>query len=274
MRFLDRYKRLTFWNKLGVWGALASILGLMIVLFSFNNNENGPPPPTPSPEFTIGYLAARAQWAATGGIYVLCTKESPTTCEVLIKFLQKKMQPFDTGPFLSEIEQYASSVGWPSESFLYNFRRIVSPASLVRSLNRIKTDGDSARRELELKRLCDEIDEITHLLFQEGRQHGLSMADLGLVFLGNQIGKTEQLISIGSIAKQEDKIIGSCRTWIGIIARAQLHPEYKLEERLRHIWEEYPNVYARFESLSLAEMSVLIGRIKSQFLDVTDPTIR
>lgn len=30
MTLLQRYRRLTPWNKLGVWGALASIIGLLL----------------------------------------------------------------------------------------------------------------------------------------------------------------------------------------------------------------------------------------------------
>lgn len=276
MRVQDRYRRLTFWNKIGFWGAIASILGLVIGLSTFWTDEDGPPPPppSPSPEFTIGYLAARARWSAIGGITALCIEESPTTCEALIKFLRKQKQPFNPGPFLFELEQYASRVGWPSESFFHNFKRIVSPDSLLMVLSRVNADDDSARRNSELVRLRDEIEEAGSLLFLEGRHHGLSTADLGLVFVGNQIGKTEQLISIGLAAEQVDKIIDPCRTWIGTLARAQLHPEFKIAEELRPIWAEYPNIYARFESLRLEEMSALIGRIKSQFLAVTDPTIR
>lgn len=46
MMLYERYRRLSLWNKLGVWGSLASILGLLlsIVLYLIEPNQFNPPP--------------------------------------------------------------------------------------------------------------------------------------------------------------------------------------------------------------------------------------
>ncbi len=36
MNLIQRYKRLSFWNKLAVWGAIASIVGFPIAILSFH----------------------------------------------------------------------------------------------------------------------------------------------------------------------------------------------------------------------------------------------
>lgn len=42
MRIIDRYKRLSFWNRLAVWGSVASILGLLVVVVPGILREFGP----------------------------------------------------------------------------------------------------------------------------------------------------------------------------------------------------------------------------------------
>src|SRR5439155_2527680 len=42
MRLRDRYARLSFWNKLGVWGAAASLVGLTFALLLFVVDRTNP----------------------------------------------------------------------------------------------------------------------------------------------------------------------------------------------------------------------------------------
>ncbi len=46
MGLIERYRRLTFWNKVAFWGAIASVLGLIAAMVPFVL----PPPSAPTPE--------------------------------------------------------------------------------------------------------------------------------------------------------------------------------------------------------------------------------
>jgi len=39
MNLIERYKRLNFWNKLASWGAIASIIGLLLFIFLKNGGK-------------------------------------------------------------------------------------------------------------------------------------------------------------------------------------------------------------------------------------------
>ena len=55
--FRARYRRLTLWNKIGFWGSLASLIGLLIAFFSFQ--ETPPLDPAPKVQVNHGVAAGR-----------------------------------------------------------------------------------------------------------------------------------------------------------------------------------------------------------------------
>ena len=43
MTLRQRYAKLTLWNKIGFWGALASCLGLLLTVYTFVNPDSSSP---------------------------------------------------------------------------------------------------------------------------------------------------------------------------------------------------------------------------------------
>jgi hypothetical protein len=148
--------------------------------------------PAPSLSFTVSYLNARANWIAISAINAFCLNKSGAEHEVLVKYLRASDLDFT----LAELNRTASQAGWPSSGTLNNLNIINSSEWLGDAVSTFfaKAPGEDVRNK-SLNSLVAEIENLAKEIFIEANH---AKADLGMVLLGNQIGKIEVLLRLAA----------------------------------------------------------------------------
>jgi WD40 repeat protein len=143
--------------------------------------------PVPSLSFTVSYLNAKANWRAISAIRVFCLNKSRAEPEVFVKYLRAS----DLDLTVSELNRTASQAGWPSPGTLKALNTINNSEWLGNAVQLIfaKSPTEDSRNK-KLESLVDAIEKLTNDVFIDANH---AKADLGMVLLGNQIGKIDVL---------------------------------------------------------------------------------
>jgi hypothetical protein len=222
--------------------------------------------PVPSLPFTVGYLNAKANWIAISAIQAFCLNKSGAKVEVFAKYLQRS----GLASTLSDLNSLASKAGWPSRGTLEMLSTLNGLEWLCRAVQVIFAKAPSKDfRDRELQSLSDEIEGLAKKVFIEADG---ARADIGMVFLGNQIGKLDALLVLGMQAGESelDKLVTVCRGWIKAIFLAHLAFGSGLQERVSWIISFNPGLSSKVDSMTSSELAVFVGRAKDGYLMVSD----
>ena len=115
MRLRDRYRRLTFWNKLGAWSGLASIAGipLAILLYWMGQDVTGPSQPIASNGRTIESQLMQA------GIRPLPPENRVEILTLLGDSVQlsPRVQQLAPGPWSATTAIFSTEASWASSLY-------------------------------------------------------------------------------------------------------------------------------------------------------------
>jgi hypothetical protein len=167
---------------------------------------------------------------------------------------------------VSELNRTASQAGWPSPGTLKALNTINNSEWLGNAVQLIFAKSpteDSPNKKLES--LVDAIEKLTKDVFIDANH---AKADLGMVLLGNQIGKIDALIVLGMRAgdSELEKMVPVLRSWIKAIFLAQTAPGNKLHEQMSWIIADRPSLSAKVDSMTSSELAVFVGRAKDAYL--------
>jgi len=218
--------------------------------------------PEPSSSFTLGYLNAKASWIAICAINALCLNKSGTGRDVFAKYIRAS----DLGSTLSELRRTASDAGWPSPGTIGNLTRINGPEQLIAAVHSIFSKAETEEiQKRELESLVSAIENLTKDVFIDAHR---ANADLGMLFLGGQIGKIDAILILGIHAGEPelDKLVPACRGFIRAIFLAYLAPDVELKEQVSWIIADSPNLGAKVDSMTSAELAMFVSRAKNGYL--------
>jgi hypothetical protein len=221
--------------------------------------------PVPSLSFTVGYLNAKANWIAMNAINVFCLNKSGAKHEFFAKYLLSS----ELDLTLLELSRAASRAGWPSLSTMENITTINSSEWLGNAVQLIFAKAPTEGfRNKELEALVATIESLSKEVFLDAAR---AKADVGMVFLGNQIGKVDALLVLGMRAgdSELDKLVPICRPFIKAIFLAHLAPGNQLQEQLSWIIADNPGLSSKVDSMTSSELAVFVGRAKDAYLIVS-----
>lgn len=215
--------------------------------------------------FTIGYYNARSIWTAIGGINIFCAAKKRSYCQSYLGLLNTGSKDWDCQPFLDNIEKLSRKTNWPSDKFLRDIDSLVSKESQIRNISKIMNNyskNEESAKQFEL--LVDEIDKYAEALLLEAKRTGLSDRELAMVFVGNQIGKIEQMMAHGGHSLEYDKVLPSCKDFLQalFIGIARFH----LGDILNPVLSEFPGLESRINSVGPVELNNVVNRFKRSFL--------
>ncbi len=220
------------------------------------------PKPTSSIAFTVGYYNARVNWIAISAIHGFCLNKSGAEPEFCIKYLRAS----DLDSTLLKLNRTASRAGWPTPTTMKKVNKLNSSEQVGGAIAQIFANADAKHhQEKELESLAAEIERLSRDVLSDAHN---AKADLGLVFLGNQIGKIDALLALGmgGGGSELEKLVIPCRDFIKAIFLAYMAPEFKLQEHLSWIIADHPNLSTKVDSMTAAEIAMFVGRSKDAYL--------
>jgi hypothetical protein len=275
MNIINRFKKLTLWNKIGFFGSFATFIGVLLaIIFYFTSgNENNNKSNIDSISFKIGYYSGRTIWSAVGGLNVFCISDELTECEKYITLLDESSDNSEMNPdfFFRQLTSMPDIYNYISKSYMDSLKSNATRESLKKNVSAILNTADNKFiKEGLLENLSVNIINLSSEIISNAGQVCKDKNDrisiLAHIPIGGEIAHIEQLIIMGSVDGNPDIIVPECRRIFKILIEP-ISPEHqKIQIILASILPNYQIVYERRDSLAYNDFVEIVGKIKNNFI--------
>ena len=213
----------------------------------------------PRDPFTIGYLHARAMWLGIGEI-TACVHHHGRV-DSLVQSVKSNQNLWYPQLCLDAIRIVAARCGWDWDAYVREVEGLVGVSGIIDNLGPIVgQDVTEGPAHNDIRGLIARISEHASEILRQSKRSRASNAEIKMLFVGQQIGKIDQLVVEGEKYNSLESILPACRE-----ALATLFVEIT-EQDIADVLNEFRVVKNMVAKVDQRALKHFVAQLKQAFL--------